>query len=466
MDGLRVDDDDDDYGHSQPSRRPSQASLRQPASPRSVAPRAPWEERRLPALEIDTDLDVRFGPPPAARQYAARRPPPAMRRGSGASAASSVSFENGPASPVSPGMRPLAPVRPLRSGSDSRPPTRGSGAQIPPMSDLRLRQMAANRPPPLTVPRPSSPSARSPPASAPYSQQHFATGPTANVRQPPASAGLPPLGFGRSNPPRAGRLDPDRRPSVDSTTPHRNYRSDSSTTNSSVASGLSMSNDASTPLTDGHLTDDDDACTTASADGITAEVRFGFDGLLSQLQETLQAPPTAKPALANPPAAGPVERLPNGAAPSRKRVHTCRGCHNKIIGKSISSADGRLSGRWHKACFTCHTCARPFESADFYIFEDRPYCSQHYHVLNNSLCMGCHLGIEGECLETETSRRYHRQCFCCDRCSEHLSEDYYEINHVPLCEKHALEEHRRLQKAAGTTSKLEKRRTRVMTMLM
>lgn len=91
----------------------------------------------------------------------------------------------------------------------------------------------------------------------------------------------------------------------------------------------------------------------------------------------------------------------------------CRGCGEGIIGKSISSADGRLTGRYHKACFVCQDCRKPFESAEFYVHNNLPYCERHYHKLNQSLCPTCDRGIEGPCLETEQHERYHPSCFSC-----------------------------------------------------
>lgn len=107
----------------------------------------------------------------------------------------------------------------------------------------------------------------------------------------------------------------------------------------------------------------------------------------------------------------------NNSPPTAKKPAApkgnCRGCDQPIQGKSISSSDGRLTGRYHKACFVCHTCKEPFASSEFYVFENRPYCGRHYHALNGSLCGMCGNGIEGECLETEGRERYHPACFTC-----------------------------------------------------
>lgn len=112
--------------------------------------------------------------------------------------------------------------------------------------------------------------------------------------------------------------------------------------------------------------------------------------------------------LARPPKAPSTARKPKGTSKGR-----CRGCQELIYGKSVSSADGRLTGRYHKPCFVCTTCKEPFRTADFYILDNQPYCGQHYHILNKSLCKCCDRGIEGQYLETESMQKFHPSCFTC-----------------------------------------------------
>ncbi|KAI5790886.1 hypothetical protein FPQ18DRAFT_337309 [Pyronema domesticum] len=135
----------------------------------------------------------------------------------------------------------------------------------------------------------------------------------------------------------------------------------------------------------------------------------------------------------------PIPRVPSAMGHKRSQTSKgpCRGCGEQIFGKSISSADGRLTGRYHKPCFVCHTCKEPFTSAEFYVYRNLPYCSRHYHELNNSLCMVCGEGIEGACLETATGERNHPGCFCCIECGQVLGDDYFEVNGRPYCEGHA-----------------------------
>jgi hypothetical protein len=123
----------------------------------------------------------------------------------------------------------------------------------------------------------------------------------------------------------------------------------------------------------------------------------------------------------------------------------CRGCGEAILGKSVSSKDGRLTGRYHRECFVCCHCRSPFETADFYVLNDRPYCAQHYHELNGSLCSACNKGIEGQYLETiEKSgpgaadyKKFHPECLTCRTCWVPLNGEYFEWNGRVYCERDA-----------------------------
>jgi LIM domain len=110
--------------------------------------------------------------------------------------------------------------------------------------------------------------------------------------------------------------------------------------------------------------------------------------------------------------------------------------------KSISSKDGRLSGRYHKQCFACHTCRGHFETADFYVHDDHPFCAEHYHALNGSLCSGCGKGIEGQYLEAtnkahKQAEKFHPKCLTCSSCRISLQDDYFEWMGKVYCERDA-----------------------------
>ncbi|KAH9871513.1 hypothetical protein IAQ61_005692 [Plenodomus lingam] len=136
--------------------------------------------------------------------------------------------------------------------------------------------------------------------------------------------------------------------------------------------------------------------------------------------------------------ASPDTRQPEGRRPSAPSSKgNCRGCSQPIIGKSVKDSSGRLTGRYHKECFVCRTCSDPFPTAEFYVFENAPYCEHHYHRLNGSLCGACNRGIEGQYLETDMRRKYHPRCFTCTTCRMVLRDGYFDVNGRRYCDRHA-----------------------------
>jgi len=140
-----------------------------------------------------------------------------------------------------------------------------------------------------------------------------------------------------------------------------------------------------------------------------------------------------------------------------KEKSICRVCQLVIEGeRPVFSSDGKLSGKFHKKCFSCASCrvlfypsaatGRPVKGEqpnDFYVFQDKPYCPHDYHVKNNSLCRECNTGIEGQCrvvdFDTSHPQRYHLECFCCavSGCDGDFEYGYYEVGTQKYCVKHA-----------------------------
>lgn len=154
--------------------------------------------------------------------------------------------------------------------------------------------------------------------------------------------------------------------------------------------------------------------------------------------------------------------------PSTAPKGNCKGCREPIKGKSVSSADGRLTGRYHKQCFVCNTCSEPFQTATFYVIKDAPYCERHYHKLNGSICTTCDKGIEGQYLESERKQKFHPNCLTCADCRRNLKHDYFEMNGRVYCERDAFrrtqQQQRFLGPGMGGTSRMERRTTRLMMM--
>ncbi|KAJ4290449.1 hypothetical protein N0V90_010665 [Kalmusia sp. IMI 367209] len=142
--------------------------------------------------------------------------------------------------------------------------------------------------------------------------------------------------------------------------------------------------------------------------------------------------PMDAPRIPDPESRREMNRRPTAANKGR-----CRGCSEQIVGKSVKDSSGRLTGRYHKQCFVCRTCRDPFPTAEFYVFNNSPYCEQHYHQLNGSLCRACNRGIEGQYLETDQRLKFHPRCFSCFTCRIVLRDDYYEFGGRNYCERHA-----------------------------
>ncbi|KAK6903099.1 hypothetical protein I203_108361 [Kwoniella mangroviensis CBS 8507] len=148
---------------------------------------------------------------------------------------------------------------------------------------------------------------------------------------------------------------------------------------------------------------------------------------------------------------------------------SCRRCNLPIEKSAVSSSDGQLKGKWHRTCFTCFKCDKPFEGDDFYVLNGRPFCQFHYHEENGTLCASssCHQPIEGSCIVTPgpNPQRFHPGHLKCDHrggvsgaqnCREPMDE-YYEIDGSRYCERHVGEALK-----GNRSMKAEKRRTRLV----
>ncbi|KAF8508376.1 hypothetical protein JB92DRAFT_2640971, partial [Gautieria morchelliformis] len=118
----------------------------------------------------------------------------------------------------------------------------------------------------------------------------------------------------------------------------------------------------------------------------------------------------------------------------------CRRCDKPIEQAAVYSSDGQLKGKYHRECFNCATCHKPFPDKSFYVYDGQPMCGFHYHQANHSLCVSpsCGKPIEGACAITFLGDRYHPGCLRCGYkgCDEPL-EDYWEVDGMMLCERHA-----------------------------
>ncbi|RLV96493.1 Paxillin-like protein 1 [Spathaspora sp. JA1] len=141
----------------------------------------------------------------------------------------------------------------------------------------------------------------------------------------------------------------------------------------------------------------------------------------------------------------------------------CRGCFFEIepkakgSNKAIFSTTGELSGQWHRKCFKCSflNCDLHFSKhIPCYVISDNPYCNQHYHMLNHTMCENCMEGIEGEAIENEEGQMWHLDCLRCTVCRDVISNDYFLIDGAIVCEAD-------VNKVTRTGNDIQKRRTRI-----
>lgn len=164
---------------------------------------------------------------------------------------------------------------------------------------------------------------------------------------------------------------------------------------------------------------------------VRSETNGSFDRLLADIGDSIEAlqspeipaqpspssdysPVRSKPqeALGSPASLQSKSVKSNSSNDSVRKEFPCQGCKKPIVGRSISSKDGKLLGKWHKQCFICTTCASPFPNGEFYVFKNKPFCARHYHAQNNSLCMHCGEIIEGECIASnDSNERFHITCY-------------------------------------------------------
>ncbi|KAJ3303589.1 hypothetical protein HDV03_003666 [Kappamyces sp. JEL0829] len=109
----------------------------------------------------------------------------------------------------------------------------------------------------------------------------------------------------------------------------------------------------------------------------------------------------------------------------------CYMCKGPIQDESVHAC-GQV---WHKRCFGCMTCQRPFPDKKFYVHDNAPYCLEHYYDAANTVCGGCSTPIQGACVDVqEMGLRFHQDCWRCRTCDVKLTDIYYSYQDQAYCE--------------------------------
>ena len=116
----------------------------------------------------------------------------------------------------------------------------------------------------------------------------------------------------------------------------------------------------------------------------------------------------------------------------KSNTNPCPKCLQAITGESIAA----IGKAWHRKCFSCTLCSRPFPDKKFYIHNDKPYCLKDYYKATNAFCGSCTRPIQGVCVDVlEIGKRFHQDCWrCSGPCGRKLTGIYYSYRGLPYCE--------------------------------
>jgi hypothetical protein len=137
---------------------------------------------------------------------------------------------------------------------------------------------------------------------------------------------------------------------------------------------------------------------------------------------------------------GVVHITPEGAIYCEKDflgnvASVCGGCKQVINSEAVEA----MEKQFHVECFKCTEpgCAYDLIANEtFHVFEDMPYCPEHFGIKNGDLCCKCGAGICPDDKTEVMDKIYHVNCLCCHVCNNHLGGDdpIYPVDNNPVCE--------------------------------
>eukprot|EP01098_Paradermamoeba_levis_P009277 TRINITY_DN3848_c0_g1_i1.p1 TRINITY_DN3848_c0_g1~~TRINITY_DN3848_c0_g1_i1.p1 ORF type:complete len:190 (+),score=19.22 TRINITY_DN3848_c0_g1_i1:115-684(+) len=103
----------------------------------------------------------------------------------------------------------------------------------------------------------------------------------------------------------------------------------------------------------------------------------------------------------------------------------CGTCSKSIIGPMVSA----LNKNYHKECFVCFKCKKPFPGGTFFPWGQGnnidAYCEHDFFEVQGLICFECKRPIAGGTAITFEGRRYHPEHFLCNLCKKKLAGKPY-----------------------------------------
>jgi len=106
----------------------------------------------------------------------------------------------------------------------------------------------------------------------------------------------------------------------------------------------------------------------------------------------------------------------------------CAGCSRPIESAGLQA----LNKKWHKDCFVCNSCNKPFTSS-FMHKDGMPYCTEDFQKLFSKKCAGCGNVIEGQFIRAVNQEWHVNGCFVCCKCKGALTAGFIERDGHPYC---------------------------------
>ncbi|CAG8605244.1 10611_t:CDS:2, partial [Ambispora leptoticha] len=110
----------------------------------------------------------------------------------------------------------------------------------------------------------------------------------------------------------------------------------------------------------------------------------------------------------------------------------CGYCNTPIEGDCINA----LGKSWHNGHFFCRECGEPFADGGFMVNDGFPYCKKDWVKLFAPKCKGCTQPINGEYVNA-LKGMWHRDCFVCAACEKPFNSSFFYVhNEKPYCDSH------------------------------
>jgi len=116
------------------------------------------------------------------------------------------------------------------------------------------------------------------------------------------------------------------------------------------------------------------------------------------------------------------------APPIAKEI--CRACNKAITGTYLAA----LNAKWHEECLICTKCKKSLEN--FGVHDGKVYCETHYAEVARKkiICFTCGQLITSGKYISELNRTWHTSCFACSQCGNKFDSGEYLIhNDAPFC---------------------------------